>query len=405
MSQDSPDWLKLPVELQHQYFKLAEQEDQKSKAKLFNIEKKLESFKSLKFENIPTDSEWKDWTIAVVDGSFSPTICERVGVRYGVFNAGYMLFRGSSLKSEKYETGMLRRAQASGSERTAKLLSLLTTLLERRVAVRCLENLDIDLLLIDGSFFGFRSGCSAIRGKQIGIEEFVKGEGLVEEVKRLTIKLMNSKKTIGIIKRVRTCALQGWFAQKQSNEGIPANQVASWMEDINDRAILARLMPPETWFAYEGLLGTPQAFNYLAAIKAAIRQQIEAGYTRTFEEVLRMHVARVDRAILENLGCSSDEIFKTSRYYLRSCGAAFPFCFEADRDMNVAPVVAYFQANCNKATGLPFPLDLIDSNVSLPQGFTKEFMQEVEATIIRDSEIKKIAPGYYFASLNPQKEE
>jgi len=47
----------------------------------------------------------------------------------------------------------------------------------------------------------------------------------------------------------------------------------------------------------------------------------------------------------------------------------FIFCFETHKDINVRPLVAYFQANHNKATGLPFLIDLIDQNVRLPRRF------------------------------------
>jgi len=43
--------------------------------------------------------------------------------------------------------------------------------------------------------------------------------------------------------------------------------------------------------------------------------------------------------------------------------------------------------------------------VSLPQGFTKEFVEEVEAVLIQEPRIRGLAPSYFFAPLNTQKEE
>lgn len=65
-------------------------------------------------------------------------------------------------------------------------------------------------------------------------------------------------------------------------------------------------------------------------------------------------------------------------------------------------MLAYFQANPNPVTGLPFPIDLIDQNVSLPRGFTKEF---VEALLIRDRELDGFDLSNYFMYINPQMEE
>ena len=57
------------------------------------------------------------------------------------------------------------------------------------------------------------------------------------------------------------------------------------------------------------------------------------------------------------------------------------------------------------ATGLPFPLDLVDENVSLPENLTREFVEEVEALLIKDKELNKISLQNHFLSINPQKEE
>jgi hypothetical protein len=71
----------------------------------------------------------------------------------------------------------------------------------------------------------------------------------------------------------------------------------------------------------------------------------------------------------------------------------------------VKRVLEYFGANCNPATGLPFPIDLVDENVSVPERFTREFMEEIEANLIHDGEMKGIDLSNFFMSINPQKEE
>jgi hypothetical protein len=37
----------------------------------------------------------------------------------------------------------------------------------------------------------------------------------------------------------------------------------------------------------------------------------------------------------------------------------------------------------SRATGLPLPLDMMDQNVGLPAGFTREFVEEIEANLIK----------------------
>jgi hypothetical protein len=50
-------------------------------------------------------------------------------------------------------------------------------------------------------------------------------------------------------------------------------------------------------------------------------------------------------------------------------------------------------------------LDMVDQNVRLPRGFTREFVEEVEADLIRDHQLDKFDLQNHFAYLNPQKEE
>ena len=97
--------------------------------------------------------------------------------------------------------------QVKDPELTQRVLRLLCTKLERDVAVHCLENEDVDLLLIDGSFFGFRANMYQIRKKDVNLPEFKKVGELVDYVRDASIELMQSGKTVGIIKGVRTTPL------------------------------------------------------------------------------------------------------------------------------------------------------------------------------------------------------
>ena len=65
-TQSAPDWLKLPVTLQHQFFEHAETEAQRTKGLLLEEKKKLDEIrKLLSFKPIPRDDSWKDWRIEV----------------------------------------------------------------------------------------------------------------------------------------------------------------------------------------------------------------------------------------------------------------------------------------------------------------------------------------------------
>jgi hypothetical protein len=66
---------------------------------------------------------------------------------------------------------------------------------------------------------------------------------------------------------------------------------------------------------------------------------------------------------------------------------------------------AYLAAMHNPATGLPLPLDMVDQNEGLPRGFTREFVEEIEANLVRDTELDKSDLQSHFAHLSPQKKE
>ena len=84
-----PDWAKIPVPLQHQFFSHARDEAIACKKRLIDRSEKLEKLGALlNFRKIPEDDQWKDWRVASVDGSYSPAMSERVGARYGVYCGG-----------------------------------------------------------------------------------------------------------------------------------------------------------------------------------------------------------------------------------------------------------------------------------------------------------------------------
>ena len=52
-----------------------------------------------------------------------------------------------------------------------------------------------------------------------------------------------------------------------------------------------------------------------------------------------------------------------------------------------------------------FPFDLTDSNVTIPSGLTQEFVEEVEAQLLKDNTLDLSDISNHFSRLNPQKNE
>ena len=390
-----PDWVKIPAKMQNQFFELAERQTKEIKAKLLRDKAKLERFaKILTFSKIVENEDWKDWRIAVVDGSDSPVMSERIGGRFGTYGATYHIFEGLDLVDEEYYSGDYSDYQIGDPEASMKMLQVLTATLERQTAIDCLDK-NVDLIIIDGSFFGFRPNSRKIHNARLQKGPYKTGLDLVKYVRDLSLKLLNSGKVIGIIKRVQSSALDGWTIHRSGNRDLQLNR--------NDKEILASLLKEDQVFSYETAFDDPSAFTYFSRLALAYQRYAEN--ERTMESIFNAIRADVDRNVRRDLICEPEQIFKTSRHYVRCAYPAPPFCFETPLNFDLNPLVAFFKASCNKATGLPIQLDLTDQDITIPAGFTREFVEEIEARLTKDSELDMYEIENHFGSLNPQKQE
>lgn len=383
--------MKMPVALQHQFFAEAEAAAAECKQQLLQRNSRLDWLRPfIKTHSIPESDDWRRWRVAVVDGSSTPTTSERLGGRYGVYSAGYLIFEGSKQVEEGYLSGRLVQDQTGDPEITRRVLAMLRTLLERKAAMHCLKEKAVDYVLIDGSFFGFRVDAEVIQEEELHLDPYQKGEDLNNEVRRLSRELLASARVVGIIKRTRISALDGWIIY---HTGDDQHCISS-----NDKDMLATLIPPGQWFAYQTLFGSPSAYR------------IFSRYRKQYNKFMARH-AVADRDYIQSQAekrANQDEAESahTARFYVKCSAKVPPFEFELNNLMAPEKFLAYFKAFHNPVTGLPWPLDLVDEQVSLPAGFLKEFVEEIEARLIRDREVwDKTSIAQLFSYLNPQKAE
>ena len=391
-------WMKLPSQLQHQFFKDAEREAEKVKRMLADKLKGLDNLKkSIRTERILEEDEWKKLRIAAIDGSNSATTSERLGVRYGAYSAGYVIFEGSKIVDEQYRSGSFSQEQISDQDLAQKTMSMLRVNLERDIALHCLKQ-DIDYVLIDGSFFGFRAEAVAINGKDIGVEGYEDGSKLTEQVAWKSYDLMKSGKVAGVIKRTRTSVIDGLLTKLNGNTSACLN--------TNDKYIMTYMLPIGHWFAFEWLFDQKHDHHYYARFRSIYRQIVEREKkSATMDDIWDAVKRDFEHSSKRILGISGELIKKSARYFAR-CSASSPFEFEIFEDADASPLLPYFLAFHNPATSLPWPIDLVDESVSMPQGFTREFVDEVQARLLRDPEMKdKLKLMEFFSYLNPQKEE
>ncbi len=408
-----PDWMKIPVVLQHQFFKHAKEEADRCKRLLNDRSKRINILSEyIDTKPIAKNNQWRKWRVAVVDGSNSAVTSERLGSRYGAYCAGYLIFEGDQTVEEGFESDEFAQDQLGSKDVAEKTLSMLRVQMERRIALQCLEDKDVDLILLDGSFFGFRAEAHQINDETLDIRGYKLGIDITTDVTDKTLRLLKSDRAVGIIKRSRTSAFDGWLIRKYGDESNCINS--------NDRFILSLIMPVEHWFAYHWLFKpaiehiytkivlekSRIAFNYYNTFRSIYKHMILKGkQSITMDKIFDNAAQSLKRTIHKSLMIDYRQILRTARYYIR-CSRALPFELETPINMDVEPVIGYFLAFHNPATGLPWPIDLIDENVSLPRGFTREFVDEIEAILIRDPEVQdKIGLQSYFSHLNPQKKE
>ncbi|MEM1944185.1 MAG: DNA double-strand break repair nuclease NurA [Nitrososphaerota archaeon] len=380
------EWHLLPHDLQVAFFNEAEKESKLMVERIGEVSKLLEEAANFIHPHLcglkPSTNVYR---VAAVDGSRSPTLSERLGVRYGVFTVGAVSVRGLERLDEVLRAGVFKRRQALSRDVSKHLFDTITALAERKVALEILEK--NDLVVIDGSFLGFLY--HSLRIRQDDLSEHVKK--VVNDTFDLTRRLIESGRAIAVIKRSPSRAIGGYMVLRGGRESTYALML--------DKFLLSFIMTPGTMFYYDDFLGETHPISYYNAV-ASLAQK----YTSIKE--IESRAARDIYAPFDKFGVEKETVRKLSRVQVRySMGA--PACeIEFPKSMPRSMLEEWLgQPNFfNTGTGLPVALDLVDSLVNIPSRFTDEFVAEVEARTLvrlngRDAETLKL----FFSYLNPQK--
>jgi hypothetical protein len=388
MYEEYVDWLKFPQDIQHRFFQCAEEEAEKLTETIEEFVTKIEDVKKAikPFIHILPSSS-KVYTVAAVDSSRSPNLSERLGVRYGVFATGLIYLRGTEDRSEVYRAGTFKRKQAFSQDKSKYFFSLLTTYMERKLALEALDK--CDLLILDGSFYSFLIPVERMKKSGLhGPEE----DKLVDETFKLTETLRKSGKTIGVIKRSHTRAIGGYIAQEDKS--------TSFATTI-DKLILSNIMPEKSYFSYREIVGEKpvQIFTQFSSLVATGLDKEEA-----LEEAVRkayrpFEILGYDKNILDSMG----------RLQVRAYPSMPPAEIEYPTSIPLNSLLEFLGQKdfFNEATNLPLAIDLVDNLVTVSQKFTGEFVSEVEGRVL-EKILKKREnienAKMFFTLLNPQKE-
>ncbi|MCX8189522.1 MAG: DNA double-strand break repair nuclease NurA [Nitrososphaeria archaeon] len=388
MHEEYVDWLKFPPDVQHQFFQCAEEEATKLAKAIEEFVSKVKEVKSILMQHIHTlPLHDETYNVAAVDSSRSANLSERLGVRYGVFATGLIFLKGIEKMGEMYKVGTFKRKQAFSQDKSKYFFSLLTTYLERKMALEALDK--CDLLILDGSFYSFLIPVERMRKSGLhGPEEDKK----VNETFNLTEELRKSGKVIGVIKRSHTRAIGGYLAQKDRKTPFTTTI---------DKHLLSTIMPEKTYFNYQELLGNmPVQFYTSLASLITPESDIETIKAEALEKAYRpFEILGYDKSILDNM----------RRLQVRAYSHIPPAEIEYPSSISLEKLLKFLgQKNFfNEATNLPLCLDLVDNLVSVSQKFTGEFVSEVEGRVLEKitgnkENIENVK--IFFTLLNPQKE-
>lgn len=386
-AEELPEWIKLPVDLQHGFFQLAEKEAKEltdTVNRINSILKVLEAEISPHFHAFPEQNRRS--IIAAVDSSRSPRLSERLGIRYGVYATGVVYLRGAERLHEKFEPGAFRCRQAFSRENSKILFDLETLLSERRVALKALD--ECDVLFIDGSFYSFVY--QALDLKKSGRWE-KREENLINEVFDITERLRESGKVLGVIKRSRSRALGGFMFREYGNKEFV---------NLLDKHILSLIMPEKNFLEYKDILGDRPASFY-----TKIAYLVSTGQFSEDPQNLEKMAERGVYEPFDKLGLYREGFNDMRRAQIRLSGEAPPCEIEYPSKIDVKDVLSE-EILFNEDTNLPIALDLVDSLVNISSKFTEEFVSEIEGrvleNIIKDGgNLKSIKA--FFTFLNPQK--
>ncbi|RDD53623.1 MAG: hypothetical protein BA066_03390 [Candidatus Korarchaeota archaeon NZ13-K] len=385
---DEPDWVKLPHALQSIFFERVEEEVSSLIGEIERLERCIELIRdrlSGLFE--PYDESDSVLRIGAVDGSRSPEMSERLGIRYGVFTTGAVVLEGGRRVRESYYADSFRREQAASREVSSYLLDLRVSYAERKLALELLD--DVDFLFIDGSFYGFVYPVLRMR-KRGAFGEME--ESLFREMWEVTGRLVESGKVAGVVKRSHTRAIGGFIATKLFDH----LQELGDLVGVIDKLILSALMPPRSIFRYESLIGEENVTVYTEAARAFLRH----GKSEDLLEFARKKAYEP----FDRLGLDPEGFRRMRRVQVKSHPGA-PVC-EIEHPSAFERVIEVIRSRgmFSDVTGLPLALDVVDSLVDLGSRFTEEYVSEIEARLLeRMGRERPKLIRWFFHLLNPQK--
>lgn len=394
MSEKS-SWSELPFDLQEEFYRLSESTARDLAKHIEGVESEISAaWPQVEFAIKPiSEKSRNELTIASVDGSRSPEPTKRLGGDFAVYSAGVLRLKGKSVVENKFGVGKADSIQAQRVE-LAGLVSAKALAAEREVAVAAMK--DADLVLVDGSFYGFSGEVtSVLRRRGERTQQLGEWSEAIQGALRRTAELVDSGKCVGVIKRSHTRAISGWLSIKSGR---------TVLKGLTDKHVLARKLGPSSYFDYGALPGGKSYLTYsMLAYNLANGREREPSQ-EALKRAADLATGRFTKAFERPFGVRVDPS-KLRRVQVRIYPDAPPCELEIPASVSDGLVDDLLRSeNFSEATGLPQAIDMIDEYVGIPRAFTRDFVYEVEARVASITPSTLSGVRKFFSGLNPQKE-
>jgi len=387
-------WDDLAIELRDQFYKLTGMEAEEVYKRISEVKYIISNIRrALSREFRPLDGCRWSGRVSAIDGSSTSSISMRLGGSYSLFSVAVVRdeVKDDTCVERKLDTEYhaYKITLPYPNELVLKRATTWNMLLrERETSLKELDKSDV--VLIDGSFFGYLYGTYRLISRRRMNREL---RELIGRITSTTIELVKSGRVIGVVKRGRTSAIMSWAYM---------NGVVRNLYRIVDRMILSVAQPIGTALSYTELLGG----YWMYRVYSRMMREFELGRRTPIERVKSLILRNISRA-LEETGsiATADEILNLTQRFVVRHYQVTPV--ELDLPTNASDVVIDFMRDrrlFSPSTNLPVFNDIVDWESRIPSDFSRDFADEVEAILIKKYDLDPNIIRAVFSNVNPQKD-
>ena len=366
-----------------QFYQLSEREAKELSKQINAIQSYIEAIeRHTTFKTLESNGD--AYVVAAVDGSNASNPLTLLSRSYSIYAVTTVIHRPGERLTSRSELYRIKTSLPNTD--VAKLFTAWRMLKHERETAKKIAG-DVDIVVIDGSFYGFIYSLHRIL-KRYGdsAKSIVK---IASQIYTNTVELIDIGNVLGVVKRARTISITPYL---HLHYGLP-------FKPLLDRLILHVIQPLNTLYSYTEMYGSPW------------RYQVLNKYAKKYPNISIEKASEDVKAMYDDINSllggvtTVDEILnKTERIVLRHyLSTPVEIDIPTNRNKTVDEFLStkeYF----NPDTNLPLINDMADYEGRIPDDFNHLFAEEVEALLIKKYRVNPVLLQAYFKNLNPQKD-